>query len=204
MNVVIVDYGMGNIHSVYRKLKKLKANVIVSSNYNDIQQAGGIILPGVGHFGRAMDQIVRLGLKGPLDEAVIEKKIPVLGICLGMQLMASYSEEGQSQGLGWIEAEVKKLNIQDSKRYKIPHTGWNTLNHNRQIPLFADVPENAEFYFVHSYYVQPAEEKDVVCETVYERQFCSVIARENIYGVQFHPEKSHLWGIEMLKNFLEI
>lgn len=201
---IIIDYGMGNLHSVYRKLKKLGAGVIVSSNAQDILASDKIILPGVGHFGKAMANIKNLGLIETLNEAVLTKRIPVLGICLGMQLMAQYSEEGNCAGFGWIDAGVVRFQVSNTQKFKIPHMGWNTLTQKKQSMLLEDIHEKAEFYFVHSYYMQPHKQEIILTETEYDIRYCSAIELGNVFGVQFHPEKSHLAGMQILANFLKV
>jgi len=148
--IVIIDYGMGNIHSVKKKLLRLKADVIVSSNTNDILNATKIILPGVGHFGKAMSRLRELNLIDCLNEEVLINKKPILGICLGMQLMAKYSEEGNTAGLGWFDAEVIRFNINDTLKHKVPHIGWNQIKQKKESILMRNIPDESEFYFLFS------------------------------------------------------
>lgn len=202
--IVILDYGMGNLHSVYKKIHKMDVNVIVTNNPKDILIADKLILPGVGHFKMAMENLLRLDLIEPLIEVVIEKKKPILGICLGMQLFANSSEEGNVSGLGWIDAEVTQFKIQNTLKYKIPHTGWNQIQIQKESLLMKNIPDNSEFYFVHSYHYQLKNMQDSLNETDFEYTFTSAIEKENIFGVQYHPEKSHDVGELLLKNFVEI
>jgi len=202
--IVIVDYGMGNLHSVWRKLKRLDIDVVLSDDFNAFQNADKILLPGVGHFGKAMNNLKRRRLLGPLQEAVLVHKKPVLGICLGMQLMANHSEEGHAKGLGWVDAKVVRMKIHDSLRYKTPHTGWNTLQYMKESILWQDLNNDAEMYFVHSYHVVCNNSEDVLSTTNYPDSFVSAFEHKHIFGVQFHPEKSHFQGEKLLQNFLAI
>ena len=204
MSIVIIDYGTGNILSVKRKLQSENVDVIVSNDKKVIAQADKLVLPGVGHFSKAMENLEKLNLLEVLNEQVINKKIPVLGICLGMQLMAKYSEEGNCKGLNWFDAKVVRFEVQDSLKYKVPHIGWNVLSIAKESKLVEGLPESPQFYFVHSYHIVCNNESDVLCYTIYEERFCSAIQRENLYGVQFHPEKSHDVGKIMLLNFLNV
>lgn len=202
--IVIVDYGMGNLHSVHYKLGKLCRDVTVSSAREEILSASKIILPGVGHFASGMKNIMDRDLKSALDYKALEEKIPVLGICLGMQLLTKHSEEGDVAGLGWIDAETKLFDKQLLKGLKIPHMGWNTLSKNGDNAIMTDVAEEDMFYFVHSYYVVCEQKENVICSTEYGIEFHSGISKGNIFGFQFHPEKSHDSGIKLLKNFVNL
>ena len=202
--VVIIDYGMGNIHSIQKKLARLKINSLVSSSHQDIIAADKIILPGVGHFGKAMEKLHQLDLIHVLNEEVLHKKKPILGICLGMQLMALRSEEGNVNGLGWIDADVIKFKVKEKLKYKIPHTGWNEIIIKKESSLMKGIPNLSEFYFVHSYHFKAHQSEDILNETDYEELFVSSIQRDNIFGVQYHPEKSHDVGELVLKNFIQL
>ena len=177
---------------------------IVSSDRADIREAEKLILPGVGHFGKAMSSLKRLDLVDPLHQAVLVDKKPILGICLGMELMAERSQEGNADGLGWFDAEIVKFDIANKQRYKVPHMGWNRIIKKKKSLLMRDVPEISEFYFVHSYHLKIGQESDVLNETEYEVTFPSAIEKENIFGVQYHPEKSHDAGLQLIKNFIEM
>ena len=203
-NIVIVDYGMGNLHSVKKRIKSLTDHVLVSSNPKDVIEADKIILPGVGHFKKAIENLKIYGLWDALNEAVLKRKVPILGICLGMQLMAKHSEEGNCDGLGWFDAEVVRFKIMDTLKYKIPHTGWNETIKRKNSTLMREVPDLSEFYFVHSYHIVCNDRSDILNETEFEYQFVSAIERDNIFGVQYHPEKSHYIGKKLLQNFIEI
>jgi imidazole glycerol-phosphate synthase subunit HisH len=205
MEITIVDYGMGNIHSLQKKVRQLGAIPVISSDLKVIAKADKIILPGVGHFGMAMENLKKLNLVEVLHETVIEKKVPVLGICLGMQLMATRSEEGAGQGLGWFDANVVRLNVYDPYKHKIPHTGWNTIHINHtENPLLRGIAPESEFYFMHIYQVLLNNPEEALCYTDYDNTFTSAICRENIYGVQFHPEKSHDVGQKLFQNFIQL
>lgn len=202
--ILIVDYGIGNIFSLEKKLKRLKTNVKVSSDVKDIINADKLILPGVGHFGKAMEKLKELDLIPCLNESVVEKNTPILGICLGMQLMTQGSEEGNIEGLGWFNCKTERLQVNEPYRYKVPHTGWNTIEHNETSPLLQNVPSSSEMYFVHAYGVLNAEDNEILTTTVYETPFTSGLVKHNIYGMQFHPEKSHDLGEQIFKNFIAI
>jgi imidazoleglycerol phosphate synthase glutamine amidotransferase subunit HisH len=290
--LVIVDYHMGNLHSVKKKLDFLKVDSVISSDPAVILSASKLILPGVGHFGQAMENLRKLNLIDALNEAVLVKKTPILGICLGMQLMARESREarvrgerleldarvrnerlelearvrgeklelegrsedaergisggverssrcaelvevsgierssrraelvevsgverssrraelvevsGVEMGLGWFDAEVVKFSFEDTLRFKVPHTGWNTISIEKESPLMKDIPKNSEFYFVHSYYMKANNPSDVLNYTEYGSRFASAISKDNIYGCQYHPEKSHDVGLQLIRNFV--
>jgi cyclase len=207
--LVIVDYHMGNLHSVKKKVDFLKVDSVISSDPAVILSASKLILPGVGHFGQAMENLRKLNLIDALNEAVLVKKTPILGICLGMQLMARESEEGleqgiknKEQGLGWFDAEVVKFTFEDTLRFKVPHTGWNTISIAKDSPLMHDIPADAEFYFVHSFYMKANNPSDVLNYTEYGNRFVSAISKGNIYGCQYHPEKSHDVGLQLIRNFV--
>lgn len=204
MKVVVVDYGMGNLQSVARKIKKLGIDVEISSDAQLISQADKLILPGVGHFSKAMENLNQLQLIPVLEDAVHTHKKPILGICLGMQLMARFSEEGNVDGLNWFDATVKRFQVKDSLKYKIPHIGWNQVKGLKSSKLLNGIEDESEFYFVHSYHFELNQESDGLCETTYEYPFVSAIEKDNMFGVQFHPEKSHDVGLQMLRNFVEL
>jgi glutamine amidotransferase len=200
--IAIIDYGMGNLSSVKRKMDRIRINSVITSQQDEIRKCDKIVLPGVGHFGKAMSEIKKRGLFDLLSEQVLIKNKPVLGICLGMQLMANGSEEGDAEGFGWINARVIRFNVSDRIKFKIPHTGWNTLTKIKQSPLIDNLISNSEFYFVHSYHLQCNDPDDILAETIYDYPFTSVFQKGNIYGVQFHPEKSHDAGELLLRNFV--
>ena len=202
--IVIADYGMGNLNSVKRKLDKLFVQNIISSDPKDFMQADKIILPGVGHFQMAMENLKNRNLIHALNETVLVKKKPILGICLGMQLMAKQSEEGNSTGLGWFDANIVKFKVLDSLKFKVPHMGWNQIIISKPSSLFKNVEDHSEFYFVHTYHWKSNNQNDVLNETDYDYTFTSAVEKENIFGVQYHPEKSHDAGEQLLKNFIDL
>jgi glutamine amidotransferase len=203
--IVIIDYGMGNIGSVQNMLKYLGTDSIVTSDKKEIENAEKLILPGVGHFKSAMDNINKLGIAELLKAEVLEKKKPILGICLGMQLMCSHSEEGDVSGLSLIDAKVRKFDFSHNDKLKIPHMGWNKVELlNNRSKIFKESLDESRFYFVHSYYVKCNNISDVLTKTNHGLNFDSSFERGNIFGVQFHPEKSHRFGIHLFENFLKI
>lgn len=199
--IAIVDYGMGNLYSVKNMLKYLGYDSEVTGEAARIEAADKLILPGVGNFGKAMEVIRQSGLLEVLNRKVLEDKTPILGICLGMQLLLGHSEEGDCDGLGWIPGEVKKFDLSAHPELKVPHMGWDYIEKQKPSPLFAGLAGGERYYFVHSYYVSCRERDDVAATTEYGIRFDSVVQRENICGTQFHPEKSHRFGMEILGNF---
>lgn len=202
--IVIIDYGMGNLGSIQNMLKKIGAEAAISSDLEEIARASKLILPGVGAFDNGMRMLEERGLRKVLDRKVLVEGTPVLGICLGMQLFCTGSEEGSLPGLGWIDAETVRFHFGDAHtQLKIPHMGWNTVRVVKESPLFRDANGEQRFYFVHSYHVVCRDRRDVLTETSYGFDFTSAVQRGNIMGVQFHPEKSHRFGLNLLKNFVE-
>lgn len=198
---------MGNHHSVKRKLDKLGIDSVISADPEAVLEADKIILPGVGHFEKAMANLKDLQLIEPLNQAVFIDKKPILGICLGMQLLCNGSEEGESgfvKGLGWIDGKVVRFSVNDPLHFKIPQIGWNTITPSKFNRLLKNIQPECEFYFVHSYYVQLADSSAELASTTFEQPFTSAVEKDNIFGVQFHPEKSHEAGILLLKNFVEL
>lgn len=202
--IAIIDYDMGNIGSLFKALNKLNCNVIVSSNADEIDSAKGIILPGVGHFARAMNNLHRLKLIDYLMKKVLIEGTPILGICLGMQLFADYSEEGNCKGLNFLNSEVLRFAPSDKIKYKVPHMGWNSINVRKDSKLFAEIKQASFFYFVHSFYMKCNVNTDILAETTYFNSFVSAIHKGNIFGAQFHPEKSHTAGQIVLTNFVNL
>jgi len=205
MMIVIVDFGIGNLNSVLNKLVRIGANAIISSHSEDIEKADKLILPGVGSFSTGMENLEKYNILSVLDKKVNLDKTPILGICLGMQLFSERSEEGEAKGLGWLSAETKRFRFEgNNKRLKIPHMGWNTLNFRRDSKLLKGITSEDSFYFVHSFHFVSHTEHNVITNTCYGYDFASVIQKDNIYGTQFHPEKSHASGLKILRNFVEL
>lgn len=202
--VTIVDLGTGNLRSVWRALNRGGAASDVTSDPARLRAADKIVLPGVGNFARAMGGILTSGIWDALNEAVMHRKVPILGICLGMELMAERSEEGCVCGLGWLKASVRRFRPLDPQRYKVPFIGWSRVAHLRANRLFEALDESREYYFLHSYYLDLDDESCVVADATYEARFTAAIESENIFGVQFHPERSHQAGLGVLKNFLGV
>jgi imidazole glycerol-phosphate synthase subunit HisH len=202
--ITIVDYGMGNLGSVQNMLKRIGVQSQVTGDQHKIEQASKLLLPGVGAFDAAMQKINDTGLRTILDKKVLEDKVPVLGICLGMQLLTDSSEEGKIPGLGWVPATTKKFNFPEGTFLKIPHMGWNTVHVVNSSPLTANFSTDSRFYFVHSYYVLVNNEADILATTNFGINFHSIIQHNHIYGAQFHPEKSHKFGMLLLENFARI
>lgn len=202
--VIIVDYEMGNIDSIARAIEECGGTPVISNQKSDFKQASHIILPGVGAFNKAMENIMKYDLNSILTVQVIQKKKPLLGICLGMQILASKGYEGgETNGLGFIEGEVIRL-ISDSKNTTIPHIGWNEVHFKDTSQLFTNLDSGLDFYFVHSFHFKCRNDEHVLASTPYCGKFTSVIQKDNVFGVQFHPEKSQRVGFQILKNFLSI
>lgn len=204
--ITVVDYGMGNLGSIANMLRKVGAECRVSSQPDEIAAADKIILPGVGAFDAAMERINASGLRPVLDRKALEQRVPVLGICLGMQLLTESSEEGELAGLGWIAARTLAFRNRVAPELKVPHMGWNVVTTHTPSPLTAGLEQIAEprFYFVHSFYVECREERDTILKTTYGVTCSSGVQRENIYGLQFHPEKSHRFGMKLMENFARL
>ncbi|MFC5413082.1 imidazole glycerol phosphate synthase subunit HisH [Larkinella bovis] len=203
-DIVIIDYGMGNLRSVQKKFDRLKAPVRISSDWREIAKAGKLVLPGVGHFASGVKKLKGSGIWEVLNQKVLGERTPILGICLGMQLMARFSEEGDAEGLGWFDADVVRFAVSDDLTFKVPHMGWNNGERTRQSALLTDVPEQALFYFVHSYHMVCRDPQDVLTMTTYDYPFVSAIEKGTLYGTQFHPEKSHDWGEKLMANFIHV
>jgi len=201
--IVIVDYGVGNVGSVLNMLRKVGARARVSGAAADIEAANKLILPGVGHFGRGMTQLAETGLIPTLEEQVLFRRKPVLGICLGMQMMTRGSEESDVPGLGWVDAFTHRF--PEAPGLRVPHMGWNVVRPSVNAHLFErDAAEAERFYFVHSYYVRAADPAHVAATCRYGCDFVAAFEAGNLFGVQFHPEKSHLFGMGLLRKFVAL
>jgi glutamine amidotransferase len=201
--ITIIDYKTGNLGSIQNMLKKIRVESVITSNPEEIGSASKIILPGVGSFDQGMENLLNLNIKDILDKKVLVDKIPVLGICLGMQLMTLKSEEGMLQGLGWIDAVTVRFRFDDPAHFKSPHMGWNFIRQHKESRLLKDMVPESRFYFVHSFFVKSNTPSDILTTTEYEKEFTSSFEKGNIIGVQFHPEKSHKFGMALLRNFAE-
>lgn len=203
--IVIIDYGMGNLGSIVNMLKKVGVQARVSSQISDICNADKLILPGVGAFDTGMKRLAELDLIDVLQEKVVKQRTPTLGVCLGMQLMTNRSEEGNLPGLGWIDGKTVRFHF-DAKQtnLKIPHMGWNTITICKDGELYKNIDHDCRFYFVHSYHVIVNNLEDILSTTFYGYDFVSSVQSGNIMGTQFHPEKSHRFGMKVYKNFVEL
>lgn len=201
--VVVIDYGMGNVGSILNMLKKIGAQVELSSRPEDVLKADRLILPGVGAFDAGMKNLRGTNCFAVLNQRVLKDRTPILGICLGMQLFTARSEEGQEAGLGWLDAETVRFRLDAGEtRLKIPHMGWSPIRVCKPIPIFPNPAEERRFYFVHSFHVVCRNPADVLTTTQHGIEFTSAVCRGNILGTQFHPEKSHRFGIELFRNFM--
>jgi imidazole glycerol-phosphate synthase subunit HisH len=200
--LVIVDYGVGNLGSLLNMCKHIGISASVSRKGQDILDATHIIVPGVGSFDYGIERLKESALIEVLNEAVCVRKKPTLGICLGMQLMTNYSEEGTESGLGWVDASTRKFPVKSD--FKVPHMGWNRLVEVQSSALLKDSLERSRYYFAHSYYVDCNDRVDVVAQANHGFDFDVIFQKENIIGVQFHPEKSHKFGMKLLKNFFSL
>jgi imidazole glycerol-phosphate synthase subunit HisH len=199
--ITIIDYGMGNLGSVQNMFKKVGAQSKISSDLDEISRAEKILLPGVGAFDAAMQRINDLGMKEVLNKKALDEKVPVLGICLGMQLLTESSEEGILPGLGWIKGKTLAFKNRIDAGLKIPHMGWNIAHIKKQTALTKNFEGEIRFYFVHSFFVKADNPEHSMMKTNYGLEFDSAVAHENIFGAQFHPEKSHKFGMTLLEDF---
>ena len=202
--VTIIDYGLGNLGSIKNMLKKVGSDSEITNDLDIISNATKLILPGVGSFDNGMSNLEELGMISVLNRKVLIEKTPIMGICLGMQLFTNKSEEGVEPGLGWVYAETIKFNTDNaSKKFTIPHMGWEYMEKCKDSKLLHEMYNESKYYFVHSYYVTCKDSKDILLKTNYIDDFVSAFEKDNIIGVQFHPEKSHKFGMKLFKNFVE-
>jgi len=200
--ITIVDYGVGNVQALANIYKRLEIPCLLARSAAELAGASHVILPGVGAFDWAMARLQVSGMRGALDDLVKVQGKPVLGICVGMQMMASGSDEGRLPGLGWFDAHVHRFDeTRFTSRTHLPHMGWNDVEPVRTDGLLRELGSEARFYFLHSYYFAPNDPADVLATTVYGERFACAVQRGKVFGAQFHPEKSHGWGIQLLKNF---
>jgi glutamine amidotransferase len=203
--IAIVDYGLGNVLAFANAYKRMNIEVSIARTADALRGARKLILPGVGAFDYAMELLERSGMRPALESLVIQENVPVLGVCVGMQMIAAGSDEGRLPGLGWVPGRVRKFDAAALPHAThLPHMGWNDIHSVRASPLLNGLEENARFYFLHSYYFQCENPADALAVADYGGKFTCVINSRNIYGVQFHPEKSHRFGMQLLRNFAEI
>lgn len=200
--ITIVDYGLGNIAAFATVYARANIKVSIAKAAADLKQASKLILPGVGHFDHAMRLLQQSGMRETLDEMVLQNKVLVIGVCVGMQMLARSSEEGDLPGLGWIDADVRSFKSSEGTReMSVPHMGWNDVKPLSANPLFAELQADARFYFLHSYFMRCDRGDDILAVCNYGADFACAVQSSNIYGVQFHPEKSHRFGDRLLRNF---
>lgn len=203
--ITIIDYGVGNINAFVNVYKRLSIPTTIAKTANDLEGIQKIILPGVGHFDHAMSELIKSGMREKLDELVMVHKVPIIGICVGMQMMGNSSDEGTLAGLGWIDASIKKFDETKIKQVtRLPHMGWNDVNPVILNSLFEGLEKDALFYFLHSYYFECNNSADILATSDYGGQFTCAAHHENVYGIQFHPEKSHHYGEMLLHNFAKL
>ena len=203
--ITLIDYGVGNINAFVNVYKRVDVPVKIAKIKEDLIGAEKLILPGVGHFDHAMTQLNNSGMRDTLDKMVLLDKIPVIGICVGMQMMANNSDEGTMEGLKWIDASVRKFDESKINQVtRLPHMGWNDVRPVKDIPLFKGLEKDAIFYFLHTYYFECTNPEDVMAVTEYGGEFASAAHHENKYAIQFHPEKSHSYGETLLHNFAKL
>ena len=203
--ITIIDYGVGNIFAFQNVFKRLNIPSRIAKSVEDLKNVDKLILPGVGHFDYAMSRLDKSGMRKRLDELVLIEKIPVMGICVGMQMMAHKSDEGTLDGLCWIDACVKKFDEATINHHaKLPHMGWNDVIPIKNHPLYKGLEQEAIFYFLHSFYFKCSNQKNSISKTDYGINFSSSVQHDNVYGIQFHPEKSHSYGERLLENFAKL
>ena len=202
--IAIMDYGLGNITAFANVFDRISKPFIIARSNEELMNATKIVLPGVGSFDHAMMLLEKSGMSEQLSVMVVQRKVPVLGVCVGMQMMGQASEEGTRSGLGWIDGEVRKFTQSSRKGVRIPHMGWNNISPVREHDLIRGLDASSRFYFLHSYYFECRNDSDILATTDYDGGFTCAVAHENIHGVQFHPEKSHRWGTHLLENFARL
>ena len=199
--IAIINYGLGNLASIQNMCKRLNIEAVITADVDTICRATKLILPGVGHFKKGMENLQKNGLKDVLDQLVLIEKKPILGICLGAQLMTQHSEEGDIMGLGWIDASTIRFDQSQDKMMKVPHMGWSEIVTTKSNPLWNNLPSEPRFYFVHTYHFLFSDKNEISATCHYGYDFACAFQKINIYGTQFHPEKSHKYGMKVLENF---
>jgi glutamine amidotransferase len=202
--IAIINYGLGNLTSILNMHKRLGIDAVITNDFNEISVADKLILPGVGHFKKGMENLHQSGLKTLLDELVLQNQKPILGICLGAQLITQHSEEGNTDGLGWVDATTIRFDNTKLNKLKIPHMGWRDITIKDDNPLWNHLPADPRFYFVHSYHFNFQKTEEISATSIYGYEFACAFKKNNIYGTQFHPEKSHKFGMKVLENFSKI
>ena len=202
--IAIINYGLGNLSSIQNMCKRLGIDAVITNDEEILNKASKLILPGVGHYKKGMENLHSSGLKTLLDKMVLEDKKPILGICLGAQLMTKHSEEGDVDGLGWVDAVTVKFDENKINNHKIPHMGWTDIMTVDENPLWKNLPDEPRFYFVHTYHFQFQEKDEISAMADYSYPFACAFHKKNIYGTQFHPEKSHKFGMKVLENFSKL
>lgn len=200
--ITIVDYGLGNIRAFLNAFKRLNIEARTATTAAELAGSDKVILPGVGHFDHAMERLEASGMRGTLDDLVLERKVPVLGVCVGMQILASASDEGSRDGLGWVRGRVRSFrDWAPTRELPMPHMGWNDVRPSAPSGLFTGLADESRFYFLHSYFFECEQQADALATSSYGAEFACAVRHENIHGVQFHPEKSHHFGTRLLQNF---
>ena len=203
--ISIVDYGLGNIRAFLNVFRRLNVDAAAVTTASELARATKVILPGVGHFDHAMERLQHSGMRHALDDLVMTRRIPVLGVCVGMQILARSSDEGAHPGLGYIAGQVRSLaSVDPARNLPLPHMGWNDVRPVTGNPLFADLEHDARFYFLHSFYFECERTQDAAAVSHYGADFSAAVSADNVHGVQFHPEKSHHFGARLLKNFADL
>lgn len=202
--IAIINYGLGNLASIKNMCKRLGIDAVITSSIDEIKNASHLLLPGVGHFKKGMANLNESGLRGVITEQVIDNKKPILGICLGAQLLTKHSEEGDVDGLGWVDARTVRFDTSKLGRLPVPHMGWSDIKLKKSCTLWDDLPEHQRFYFVHAYHFNFEREDEITATCNYGYEFACAFQKDNIYGAQFHPEKSHKFGMKVLENFNKV
>lgn len=202
--IAIINYGLGNLTSILNMHRRLGLDAVITNDTEELKKADKLILPGVGHFDKGMQNLNESGLTGLLNQLALNEKKPILGICLGAQLMTRKSEEGNETGLGWVPADTIRFNLKGNSSLKVPHMGWTDLTIKQDSPIWQNIPVDPRYYFVHTFHFKFDSAEFVTGQSTYGYDFACAFQKENIYGVQFHPEKSHKFGMKLLENFARL